>query len=1022
MNPRSRNSTTESVCSLTKIEAVNDSFHQQLTATLKQDIDWNFIDFIIDYLLSSDKDGPQEADVDKLIQNYVKLNPQLREQLVTMLKNLAEGKEIRIEPSHDAAVLPKKSLKVKTDESVSMIAPSKTNSVLKSPSSSRSPKRNSSHTSHAASRTSSSSDVVEKSTSELAKTSTSDRTECSTLIANRIAEMANPDPSAASSSKLKASSKLTVDGPGTVSKTSPTSSEPQAPPPSPRDAQPPLNVGYVRVAGATAKALQLLRWEDHCIDDIALVSTTPKRIDDSDCDELFQFAGCTYDEFLRFESAGGSTKKKRKRNKKKNKKKNHCVADDDNTVDPSTATLGAGHEAAEASISSSVEDVRAAAEVALPKDDEDDQDNEGAVAKEKERLAALASRVRTPSTEDSGVGSADAPSTSSGHTSAVLAITKPLRLVKDIESRAPMTLARSDILLEKEFKFQSVSQAECGVVTSWDDLKELVAEVFPNDSELQEAFATKAHNSLDLWKFIVKYGRMYKDFVSEVLEMVNELKKVRSVFDVASVEVAENSLYSFNWNLWSPLTSTMNCPNARHLFPQGLIDAMDMHREKTNEILETHKKEMCSVVEKARAADYRIEVLEKELEDHRLSADDQKVKAFTQEEEIQKLQKDLSAKEKRLRDFDNVKRELLSERNKAKEERDRLAAEHEKTKSELLKAKSESDSLRTRLKRSREGAEETDYRLRELESKLCDEQAETEKLKESNARLAKKTEALQNEIERLREKQARQRVIETANKASTLPSCNIAPSATDSHRAPSVKPGSSCLSSSARGSFFSSVIAPLPNRSNANPQYHSSSGYLSSPARVVGSPSSKMFPQNNNQSSSIRLSPFSSCAEPVGSQVSARTSYAAASAGSTKDAFGQSYSYRDSALGKQLKDGDSEVHSLLTPNEPSSKYRSDFPPTHAAGSGNRPMYDDNASRVLNRANSKAESSQSQVSTSLPSFASLFSKDDAPTQSSGVPYSPWGNPNYGELHDIQLRLTRCISFLVESISGAARILS
>jgi len=261
--------------------------------------------------------------------------------------------------------------------------------------------------------------------------------------------------------------------------------------------------------------------------------------------------------------------------------------------------------------------------------------------------------------------------------------------------------------------------------------------------------------------------------------------------------------------------------------------------------------------------------------------------------------------------------------------------------------------------------------------------------------LTKKTETLQNEIERLKEKQAQQRKLEKTNKTSTLPPPNSVPH-TDDASVPPSRPVSSCSSSPSRGSFFSSVISPLPSRP-INSQYHpslNSVGYLPSPARAVGSPSSKMFPrssQSNNQPSPMRPSPFSS-AESGGPQGS-RASYAAASAGNSVDAFGQSYSYRDSTPGKQLKDGDSEVHSLLSPNDSPPVHRSDFPPQNATGNGSRLVYDGTGSKILSGLRCpKTENAESPVSTSLPSFASLFSKDEGPVQPA-VPYSPWGNSNF-----------------------------
>lgn len=552
MSPRSKSSTTETVCSLTKIEAVNDSFHQQLTATLKQDIDWNFIDFVIDYLLSSDKDGQQAADVDKLIQNYVKLNPQLREQFVNMLKNLAEAKEVKIESSHEAAtVLPKKTVKVNSSDKVNQaVKATRLASSSNSPSSSRSPTRHS----PTLSASTSSSDVTGISTPDVAESSSSTPTE------HESPESTMP----AASAKLKAlATTVPAKGEDNVAgsnqsilsspqKTSPKQVYPPRPaPPLP----PPLQVGYVRVVGATSKALQLLRLEDHCVDKITLVKTTPRRIDDSDCDEVFQFANCTYDELVRLDGTAASKKKKKKRNKKKNKKKNNSGAaagaaadeddEDENVVESETCVVpgipqAAGNE--EPSPAGQALAGKNAAWQDVEFDDLDEADEGTAEAVKRLCELALFDGVKgvKVSERENSMGSGcglEKTSTRSGVASTVLAITKPLLLAKDIESRTPKTLARPEMLLDGEFSFRNVSPAECGVVTSWDDLKELVAEVFPNDSELQEAFATKAHNSLDLWKFIVKYGRMYKDFVSEVLEMVNELKKVSSAAENFPIEL-----------------------------------------------------------------------------------------------------------------------------------------------------------------------------------------------------------------------------------------------------------------------------------------------------------------------------------------------------------------------------------------------------------------------------------------------------------------------------------------------------
>ncbi|XP_028967226.1 dynactin subunit 1 [Galendromus occidentalis] len=681
MSPGSETSAAGTVCSLNDIKAVNDCFHQQQ----KQNFDWNFIDFVIDYLLSSDKSGKKAADVDKLIQDYVKLNPQLREQLVVMLKNLAEVKEIKIDPSHEAAVLPKKTTKVNSDKE-SATRPTKLSSSPNLASSTRSPTRRSPTLSAATS----SSDVRGIPTPDVSETPSLSEIEASSPESKMLS--APPIPKVV----LTTPARVRDDG----AKIEETLPEPSAPPPSPTSPQ--LQVGYVRVVGATTKALRLLRLEDASVDNITLMTTTPKRIDDSDCDEVFQFAGCTYEEL----------------NKKK-KNAAAAIADDDdeneNEDDDDETIIDAAAPAAEVGSATG-------SAACVPKDA-----LEFAVLERMKEITGfniediLGSRFGLDTASSSGRSS-----------STYLAISKPLRLVEDIESRTPKVPARSQQLVEGEIQPHCLAQAECCAVTSLDDLTDLVAEIFPNDMELQEAFANKAHNSLDLWKFIVKYGRMYKDFVNEVLEMVNELKK-------------------------------------------GLVGAMDAHREKTNEILDTHKREMCLVVERARASDHRVEALEKELVDLRQLADDHRVKTFTQEEEILKLQKDLTAKEKRIRNFDNVKKELLSDRDKIKQKKEELATELESSRSDLMKAKSDTDSLRERLKRSWQKFDETDYKLRELEGKLSEERAETERYKKSNSLLAKKMQTLQNEVTQLKanQKLVKELLILLVRLVPPLPECHL---------------------------------------------------------------------------------------------------------------------------------------------------------------------------------------------------------------------------------------------------------
>lgn len=427
---------------------------------------------------------------------------------------------------------------------------------------------------------------------------------------------------------------------------------------------------------------------------------------------------------------------------------------------------------------------------------------------------------------------------------------------------------------------------------------------------------------------------------------------------------------------------------------------MDMHREKTSEILETHKKEMGTVVEKARAADFRIEELEKELEDHRLSADDQRVKAFTQEEEIQKLQKSLTAKEKRIKDFDNVKKELLADRNKTREERDRFFAEHEQTKSELAESQAECESLRTRLQKSWDNFEAADYRVRELESKLCDERTETEKYKESNALLTKKLQSLQNEVARLRENETKQRKIEEAKQlaaASSHLQKNAQMKNNSSQSSHSTRAVPSSSPSPSRSSFFPSVISPQPS-STTNTPYHgglTSRAYTPYTASAVGMPPSKTLSQNfqnNNQPSPVRPPGFPS-RKPPGLE-NARTSYAAASAGNSNGAIGQRCSFPNSQYGELVKEKDSEVHSLLTPSDPTSDSPGDFL-NSSSGNRNRPMFNDvRGASILNSFREvPPRDSESSVPSSQPSFASLFTNDES--QAYSPTYSYWGKSTYGE---------------------------
>ncbi|OQR78911.1 hypothetical protein BIW11_06094 [Tropilaelaps mercedesae] len=183
---------------------------------------------------------------------------------------------------------------------------------------------------------------------------------------------------------------------------------------------------------------------------------------------------------------------------------------------------------------------------------------------------------------------------------------------------------------------------------------------------------------------------------------------------------------------------------------------MDMHREKTSEILESHKKEMCSVVEKARVAEGKIDLLEKELDRYQQVLDDQKVKIFGQDEELEKLRKEQAAKDKKIKDFDNVKKSLIVEKNRAKDDAKKMAEEMRELKNELDKEKKSNQTLRGKVRRETERTEDLEYKLRELENQHYDDQIEMESLQDRNNVLTYKVDDLLGEVSYLKEKLTKQ--------------------------------------------------------------------------------------------------------------------------------------------------------------------------------------------------------------------------------------------------------------------------
>lgn len=184
---------------------------------------------------------------------------------------------------------------------------------------------------------------------------------------------------------------------------------------------------------------------------------------------------------------------------------------------------------------------------------------------------------------------------------------------------------------------------------------------------------------------------------------------------------------------------------------------MDMHRQKTSEILESHKKEMWNVVEKARIAENKIDILESELDKYQQVLDDQKVKIFGQDEELGKLRKEHAVKVKKIKDFDNVKKSLIIEKNKAKDDAKKAIEEMRELKDELAKEKKENEIIRGKLARETERTDDLEYKLRELENQHYDDQIEMESLQERNNVLTYKVDDLLNEISHLKEQLAKEK-------------------------------------------------------------------------------------------------------------------------------------------------------------------------------------------------------------------------------------------------------------------------
>ncbi|XP_022672526.1 uncharacterized protein LOC111255125 [Varroa destructor] len=462
-------------------------------------------------------------------------------------------------------------------------------------------------------------------------------------------------------------------------------------------------IGYVRVVGATPRALQLLQVSNRVVEGVSILSNVPRYNEDSDYDDL-PIISNVYDEVLKaaedFENnggiqvtenepaAGGCKKKRRKKRKNNNKKR---------SPDPEVELEIELEESEEADvyremyrIDETLELFRKPLQLPAPS--------------LKQQQLSVCERLGVSQQQHSRLNEkvqvqADSLNTIASYTAGLSS------------GIAAANALKSEALFDKEFKFKSVGQQDTKVAT-WDELKCLVSEVFPHDSELKKALDNKSQNSFELWKFVVKYGKMYKDFVSEVLEMVNELKK-------------------------------------------GLHEAMDMQREKTTEILESHKKEMCIVVEKARIAEGKIDLLEKELDRNKKLLDDQKVKIFGQDEELEKLRKEHITKDKKIKDFHNVKKSLIVEKSKAKDDVKKVTEEMRELKSELEKERKLNETLRAKVRRETDRVEDLEYKLRELENQHYDDQTEMENLQERNNVLTYKVDDLLKEISYLKEKLAK---------------------------------------------------------------------------------------------------------------------------------------------------------------------------------------------------------------------------------------------------------------------------
>ncbi|OQR73224.1 hypothetical protein BIW11_09869, partial [Tropilaelaps mercedesae] len=292
-------------------------------------------------------------------------------------------------------------------------------------------------------------------------------------------------------------------------------------------------ISYVRVIGATPKALQLLQMSNRSVENVSVLKNISRYNEDSDYDDVSVIsnyevalkAGEDLENTIDGADNGSvaSGCKKKKRRKRKNNKKRSPETDVEVEIELD--------ESEEADVYRETYRIDGALKLfkkplQLPKCVQAQRHQQHQQQQQQQIYVVcehFSSNQECQAQHHQGV---IPPAEQASHERAAALVSAASPVTVTEPSSVPVGILKPDpLLFDKEFKFKSIGQQETKVA-SWDQLKCLVSEVFPHDSELKKAFESKSQNSFELWKFVVKYGKMYKDFVSEVLEMVNELKKV----------------------------------------------------------------------------------------------------------------------------------------------------------------------------------------------------------------------------------------------------------------------------------------------------------------------------------------------------------------------------------------------------------------------------------------------------------------------------------------------------------------